>query len=399
MNDNILIHVISKEEIDFYSRFKMAFQNKRLNTIYVTTSLFCYLLLKIRGDNVYISKKVKKNVLNKTSFFNELVGWTTFEQSLASYNSMHFLTRKIISDNNIIAAFIPSGRLASHEGFVLACRENNIKTIFSGYGNFPNKTFFDSEGTDKASSLFLNISKLDSFNHDEKKFESWKYSYIKQKMESHVVKQARKVTINTYISRFFRILFCKFESIFNIASDISRDFSSLTEFKSLDYQSISSPIPNCEYYFLPLQYSNDAQLILNYEGDIGTSLQDSLTLARAENKILVIKPHPVENSVAVYKLITEFVKSNHDVYLSLDNTFHLISESNKVVTVNSTAGLESKLLNKDVIFLGNSIYKNMTEERIAKYIQSYLLDIEYFELSSISIEDLDKIFRISGVEI
>ncbi|HHY0488960.1 TPA: hypothetical protein ACVU46_000647 [Vibrio parahaemolyticus] len=398
-----LMHVISKEEVTFFNRFERSLMDKGLSVIYVTTSLYCFLLLRLKGKDVYISMKNKtsNNNYSLESYFNDKVGWLSKEKSNIAFFSMYELSNKLMSTYDVKVAFIPSGRLASHQGLTLACKELGVSTIFSGYGNFPGKTFFDKEGTDKNSTLYNNKNKLESSVFDEVaklEFSNWKKAYLSKKLQKHVVSQAKNVTIKTYLSRLARIVFCKVENVMGVALDVDRSWRSVFEFSKVDYSHLSSPLPDKKFLFLPLQFSKDAQLILNYHGDVVSSMNQALDIAKEKDLALVIKPHPVDNSIDVYHSIKKFLEDNN-ASLSLDNTFKLIDMSELVVTVNSTVGLEAKIMNKDVTFLGESIYSDMRENHVYAYLFKYLVDIEYFSKTNITNSKLDEIFSICEVEL
>ena len=67
-----------------------------------------------------------------------------------------------------------------------------------------------------------------------------------------------------------------------------------------------------------------------------------------------------------------------DIIVTNSNTFELIQNARIVITINSTVGLEALILNKYVIFLGDTFYKNFDQERLKKYLLKYLINIEYF---------------------
>ena len=65
-----------------------------------------------------------------------------------------------------------------------------------------------------------------------------------------------------------------------------------------------------------------------------------------------------------------------------------------MVTVNSTVGLESRLMGKEVVFLGDSIFERIPDYNLSNYILGYLYDLDYFDDSPLSEEDYQKIDRM-----
>ncbi|ELE5867252.1 TPA: hypothetical protein ACVU01_003477 [Vibrio cholerae] len=401
-NRYALFHVISLEEIKFYFRFLEVLKNDySLKPLFITTSLFCFFYLKLNNKEVYLTWRNKGSLSFSESIdemFNQKVGWLDNKGAINCFSSTLNTCQMITERKNILVTFVPSGRLVSHQATIKHCRKLNIPIVFSGYGNFPNKTFFDPEGTDKASSLFRDKTRLDHIHVDLDDFERWKFNYTKNKLKSHIVSQAKKVSLKTYISRCVRIIFCKLERLIGVCHDVDRGWNSLKELKSSDIGVLnnSAVIPE-KFILFPLQYSLDAQIILNYDGDYEHAISQAISIARANSLPLVIKPHPVENSSIAINYVRHVINENDDVFLSNENTFKLIRDSEFVITVNSTVGLESKLMNKNVIFLGDSIYKEMDQIQCAKYIQSYLVDIDYFSKSKISSDNMVKIFEICEV--
>jgi capsular polysaccharide export protein len=403
-NKVALFHVISIEEITFYKRFlDVLYKEYKLKPLFITTSLFCHLYLKFNRLDSYLVYKSKdlecSNHLNYESF-NEKVKWLSPLQAYNCYEGTKTTLKKIIDRFDVSIAFIPSGRLISHEATKDICREVGIYTVFSGYGNFPGKSFFDPEGTDKASSLFRLKNKISQFDFDNQSFELWRKEYLNKKLKSHIVAQARKVSYKTYISRFVRIVFCKLEKLFNVAHDVDRGWDAILDLKGGEVSKLISHHELPEKYILfPLQYSLDAQIILNYSGTYESCLDSALIIAKEIGYPLVIKPHPVENSEYAIDYVKNFVEKNNDVFISNENTFLLIDKSEKVITVNSTVGLESKLMRKNVNFLGDSIYESMTYNDCAKYLQSYLVDIDYFDKSNITSQQINKILKLCEIKL
>ena len=72
------------------------------------------------------------------------------------------------------------------------------------------------------------------------------------------------------------------------------------------------------------------------------------------------------------------------------NTFQLIKHARKVVTINSTAGLEAKIAGVETVFLGRSFYQQFNETRIKAYVLRYLCSFDYFDYhSGLSAEQWD----------
>ena len=162
--------------------------------------------------------------------------------------------------------------------------------------------------------------------------------------------------------------------------------------------SFSDNLPD-KYVFFPMQVSTDAQIILNYDGNSIQGALDIMVARSRERGIpLVVKPHPAEIDADVMHYLNE-VAGQGNIVLRNDNTFELIQGADEVWTINSTVGLESKIVGTPVTFEGNSIYREMEGPRIAAYVMKYLAKIEYFSDDEITAEQFDDFFDESRYQI
>lgn len=75
------------------------------------------------------------------------------------------------------------------------------------------------------------------------------------------------------------------------------------------------------------------------------------------------------------------------------NTFELISNAIKVITINSTVALEAKIIGVDVDILGKSYYRLFDEDKIKKYIMGYLVDMDFFSQKQFKVEQIRLLLR------
>jgi capsular polysaccharide export protein len=115
-----------------------------------------------------------------------------------------------------------------------------------------------------------------------------------------------------------------------------------------------------KYIFIPFQVDYDTQLLLH-----GSWIKDMRTLFSvmcevhknlSDKKLhLVFKEHP--SSILDYPdLHTAAANMEHVHIINSTSTQELIERAEAVVTVNSTVGIESLLLKKRVVVLGNAFY-------------------------------------------
>lgn len=396
---NILSHISSPEDYKFIRKFYNQFNKNNIKYSFVTTSVYMWLYLKSKGEFVSIIK-IKNNSKIIEGSFNEKSGYLDDSNIVGDmYHSVREWADIFNKKNKLNLIIIPSGRLITQQALNDFAKENNIKTIFIGYGNIPGKTILDSLGTDRNSSLFLNCSSLDDAIISNFDYNDWYKKFYSEKITNNIIPQARKIDHKFLFKRFIRTCFCKLDVVANIAHDINYSFSKipwdiLNPFDrnkskvTLNYIDVRNV--NQSFVFFAMQLSNDTQIIQNYEYDIYTALDVAIKLANDKNLKLVVKPHPAEVDINVDKHLSKLEKNN-SILLSNSNTFKLIEMSDFVIVVNSTVGLEAKILGKDVIFLGDSFFKKLDNDRIKSYVLDYLYDIDYFSAEYIDEDTFIKI--------
>lgn len=119
-----------------------------------------------------------------------------------------------------------------------------------------------------------------------------------------------------------------------------------------------------EFWFVPLQTHNDAQILVHSEYASVLSFIDDLLenfLKSNTNKKLVLKHHPLDKAYTNYRRAIQdkaraLGVSDRVVYLREGHTPTLIDKSAGVVVVNSTVGLQALFHGKPVKCLGQAIY-------------------------------------------
>jgi capsular polysaccharide export protein len=119
------------------------------------------------------------------------------------------------------------------------------------------------------------------------------------------------------------------------------------------------------YFLLPLQVRNDAQ-ILHYSSfksieDILNLVVESFAKYAPHRLFLVIKHHPMDRGYSDYSKLIKNISADHGVYDRVIYTWdsHLptiLNNSLGVVTVNSTVGLQALFHKTPVKVLGKAIY-------------------------------------------
>lgn len=390
MKDNVIFIIIeSYSRYIFFYRMHESLVSLGFIPFYLTLSPVVYLKLKKIHCNIYLFRKVKK-VINKYHFGKK----TTLDVAKGDISdiSSERIALMIVTQLKELSnkydpkvVFIYNGTTLLTSVAADFFHKENVPTAFFELANLPGKMFVDPMGTNANSLLYKNIKVLKDFDVNFKDFELWKESYLK---ESKTVKQATfgKNSFKDYT--FFaldRIYFIYFiDSIDEKISYFKKYFDRFK--KRFFYKSSLLPVNKIisPYIFFPMQVSDDSQLLIHSKIRNLEAIKKGCEEAKKLDVKLVIKMHPAEKDYNYIKEIFK-MKKNYSFDITSEDTFTLIKNADKVITINSTVALESIILNKEVKILGKSFYKNFirNEQLLSKYILGYLIDINYFSYESI----------------
>ncbi len=314
-------------------------------------------------------------------------------QNLAA--SVYAEVKQLHSRNSYDIIFMWSGvRLIE---FVINnyAKENSIKTLFFELGNFPKKIFVDPKGTNAKSLLADDKTVLSGFDLDGKSYKNWREQYISSSLSKHQVPQSSSAGSVDYKKNLLDIIGFRSKGLLQYEPLITKEKligKYLRKSIKIEYEEFNLPEEN--YIFLPMQVNKDAQLILNSNVGNLDAIEIAAENARENDLKLFVKPHPAEVEVGFLSKLHE-LKNELNFHFVNANTIELIKYSKEVVTINSTVGLQAKLLEKQVTCLGNAFYSEFTQEELAKYIQSYLIDVEFWDDSEIDNSIAEKIITRS----
>jgi capsular polysaccharide export protein len=243
-----------------------------------------------------------------------------------------------------------------------------IKKLFFEIGNFPGKLFIDSDGVNAQSSL-MNRDLSVCADYDEEKLVRFLNKHRESKEQSHMVPQARvasKIYYSAILERIYN-LFIKYPIVVQDRSVLYELKRKLTTKKAY-YNFDSIDIHKIRYIFLPLQVSDDSQVIRNSDIPIEQSIDYAVSDALKNELGLLIKPHPAEKNRSIVTYIEDLRRKYDNLYLTNLNTYRLIKNCEKVITINSTVGIEGLMYYKHVDVLGRAIYKPYCEPELSKPI-------------------------------
>lgn len=392
---NILFLCEGLNHANFQFNMEESFRKLGYNCIYLVTNLAAYLALKKMTKNMVVLVKRKKcpyysDVVLKSKEYIEKS--LSKENVISIYKAVYYFCSKINSKYSIDLFICSQGVKAAEITVREYARKNNIKTLFFELSNLPGKTFFDIEGSNTSSYLYNNIEILDKSYIDDITYEQWREKYLENKFKEHIVKQAvnlRQFNLSlkyVFVTRFdflYTGIKTKKLDIFDKVKDLFMSKYLNIEYDNLDFEKE-------KYIFFPMQVSTDSQIVLNSDIGLMDSLSYSLKEAQRLGVILVVKLHPAEKSVEITKSLL-MLRKKMGFKIVNDNTFVIIKNSLKVITINSTVALESMIIGKEVDILGRSYYKYFNKARIKSYIMNYLIDIDFFQNKSFSVEQIQRL--------
>ena len=394
---HVFIFIESDLRGKFFYRFKNALQKKMYKIIIITSCPTVWYRAKKQGDIIYLLSDEKYDQDYSIPLNGEVLEIQSGElSSVAAKSIANSWGGKI----RRIAKKYPADLCMIYNGttllpYVAKCwaKKENVKSIFFELSNIPGKMFVDKWGTNAKSYLYAHPEILDEYEISDIEYRCWKENYFKNKS---IVKQAafssqiQSVLLFAVNHLYFSSLlpglkdkiiyikswFYKFLKRYRFKSNHTKKLS----FNVLDYK---------PYYLFPMQVTSDSQVLLNSN----VSLLDAVGIAMKEssenNVNLIIKPHPAELDSTIYSRIH---KQYPQAIILNGDIKEMIRYAEKIITINSTAGLESILLGKKVEFLGKSFYRYFSQRQdlLYKYILGYLINIDYFASDEITEEILEE---------
>lgn len=394
---NIFIIIESDLRYYFFSRMHDSLLFLGYNPVYITICPTVYYMAKSNGKNVYLIKTYERKIKEKKSlkemkvleiYLNELSDKEARSIGTIIFQNFDFLYRKY----EPVFMFIYNGTTIFTYTAGIYAGYKNIKTTFFELANLPKKMFIDPKGTNANSYIFSNEKILENMHVDLREYKKWMTSYCEAEIK---VKQAKfgKSKMKDFIFYtinklyYLNFIYDKKEKI-RFLSRYYRCFKNRFFTKSFLF-----PIKNDfgKYIFFPLQVSEDSQILLHSDFDNFQALDFASKRAKEMGVNLVVKPHPAERNLNYIKKVIR-LQEKLNFIITMNKTKDLISNAERVITINSTVALESIIMDKKVEILGRSVYKYLVNNRInlAKYIMTYLVDIDFFSLEKIGVLQVKK---------
>ncbi len=396
MQANIVICLV-----DYYQSCKfflrLAREDKKRKYLFVTNSISIFYYLHSEGYTTKLVTKFSDRSTHLEIDKTDLISTREIALKLMSIADAKSYAEKLAKAIDQIVLKYHLGKISlltwnssTIMGVVMKKSKDvyaNVSTIYCEISNIKGKLFIDPDGVNAASSLFYNPAKLYNYPANIESFSTWKKQFIRGKLLPQNLPQSKKIKelkLWHFIDFIFLSLFGY--KTFSTSSVYNKLAAKLKKNKKIIKGRVGI---KDNYVFFPMQVSTDTQIKLNSDID---NLKMLEILKQNEEGVIVVKPHPAEPD---FNYILDFVNQNPDRFIISDrNTYELIKNSKKVVTINSTVGLESLIFDKEVQFYGRTFYKNFNQDLMARYIQSYLISVDFFEgkEKSISQEIIDQIF-------
>ena len=379
-----------------FTRFEKAFNGCNYNFIFVTNKLSIYILLRWRRKHCFLIKRMShivhdvdvENCLQRKTDSLDEIGCKAVASDV--YETLH----RIANSYNIQLLFIWNGYRAVEYSAKYWARSNKCNVLYFELGNFKGKLFADPIGVNceslaaKCPEIFTHIE------YDDDSCTAWKNRYVDERRVHHTVPQARAITS---VNMWYLL------DIIGSATGLARADNNEKIWRKI-FEKIKRnsarikydtyDLKKGKYIFLPLQVSNDTQLLLNSSVDNYGALNYALTHAATRKADLLVKIHPAEPNEKFIRYVCQMSKQLN-FKVTNQNTFNLIENAEAIVTINSTVGLEARIFGVETHVLGRSLYGNFTNDQVKRYLCSYLLDIEYFSDVPIEISDAVKLLERS----
>lgn len=391
--ETALCYIDDIDRARFFSRFK------GIDIIYLTNSFTVYLYLKLRLKKVFLPRmdEIYNGIYSKdlSNTLEIKINDITEENAKKLYAYLLGTIDYINDKYHFRYVILWNGNKIGD----LACEEyaanNKIKKCFFEISNIPSKLFVDYLGTNKRSSIFKNPEQLDNItSSDIKNYKYWRKHYLELKKNNFILPQSkRRKSVISFLSALCNLLGVKIGICVekNAYKFVLKDFFKRNINTYINYIDCFE-VCDFDYVFVPLQVSNDTQLVVNSNVGLKELISFSLEYARKNHLKVVVKPHPAEQDYSFLQYLCK-IKDQYGIVISDNNTMELIENSKCIITINSTVGMEAMIVGKPVITLGDAIYSEFNKSRLIKYIINYLIDIDYFSSDYIDWHLLESRFK------
>lgn len=381
--------------IKFFRNMENAFENISYECLYLVLDVSIFLQLKkvTKKRIILVTKKdfncFTYNIYQSKDYLEKVI---TESNAKKLYKSVIYYCNELEKENKIDLFIASQGILTAEIAVRDFAKSNSIPILFFELANIKGKTFWDIEGSNAKSYLYRHIEILDKYDIEYNEYINWKNEYIKDNFNQHVVKQAVNIKKFNYTYGLLSRISFLFTGIQLHKSDILTKLKYFINSRTLKLNYDEFNIEKEKYIFFPMQVASDSQIILNSDISLFDGLKYAINSAKANKSTLVVKLHPAEKDVDIIKKVLK-LRKEYNFKIIKDNTFQVIANAEKIITINSTVALEAMILDKPVEILGRSYYKFFNHKRIKNYILGYLENIDFFSDNEFSEEQVRKLVQ------
>jgi len=373
-----LVFVDSPQKYRFFSRLEKALSGTA-SFIYATNYLS--LLLRARSERRSCIPIYRRSTSVPVGFYAEctqMLGRTLPEaqaEILAASATACF--DESLDRYGCDLAIVWNGSRIAERALSESAVRKGVKRLFLEIGNFPGKLFADAEGVNAQSSLARSPEILDRLPTPSEDYYAWKRKFFNKRRSG-----ANRVPQRATIKRLNSARLVDELGWWVLPSDgLEAPAKRLKRALLSVGRHAGESLPAEPFVFFPLQVSLDSQVLVNYGRSVYDGVCEGLALGREWGLPIVVKPHPSEPNIDPRLL--SLVRSESALSICHGNTTELVEKAERVVTINSTVGLEALLLGKSPTILGKAFYKDFTQARADKYVAEYLRNIDYFSSAPI----------------
>lgn len=379
----ILIYVESQLRVAFFMRFVDGLRAVGYEAVFITSRLSFYVKLS-RVSRAYLLRAAPQEdgrVCPLTAQAAEqnidvIVGAQTPNQARAIATATYLRIAELIAREHPLQIWLWNGLSATGLAITEAANRSGVSIRYFELANLPGKLFVDPEGVNALCSIARDQALLDKLPPvDNTEIQKWLIYY--EAFKKAPPPQAVLIKKLDYWAYPVDVL------AWHLGIGLQDDFRSIRHnvqrklaARRRRQVGILGNLDD-KYVFLPLQVSNDTNVTIHSDVDNVQALEAAGAVARAEGARLYAKVHPAEPDGRFIERIIDVCNGNGCVIVN-NSTLELLKKAHRVVSINSTVGLEAILLGKKVDFLGRSQYKDMSFSRAWTYVMRYLVDIDPF---------------------
>jgi capsular polysaccharide export protein len=392
----VMIYADVTERLSFFKRMREPLRTMGYKVVFLTAKLSVYLQARNDGLKCILLQKKrchKSPKLDPKRSLSVLNGYHSRKDFHHIVCQTYASLKQFQKEMHIEYIFIWNGTTTIARTLAAFGKEEGIKLVFFELSNLGPKIFVDPQGTNADSLLYKYPELLDNFDTDKDLYETWRSAY--EKVDTFPPQAKNRTSIPWY-GIVDRIGYVFWRSVaedkrWGVDIFITR---LLNKYKLQVFPDIPLDQP---YAFLPLQVNDDSQIKLFSDIDNIALIDKALEICAKRSLRLIVKIHPAESDRYFIKQVVQMSKGRFSI--AGNRTRNLIRYADIVVVNNSTVGLEAKIMNKKVEIYGKALYRYFDQERLQKYILKYLVPIDYFGYTHISVKDMEKVLKRAEINV